>query len=97
MFGRPAPPDARLAWPWALFIWLAEWPERDEPPAWEASDDPSVLSACVLGATRYRMTTEPGRQLIELKLTATRVDDGSVVWEHSFGSFTPKAAPRLRP
>lgn len=76
---------------------LTAWPQRADTPAWEASDDPLVLSACVIGATRYRAKTTPGGGLAELKIIASRANDDSVVWERSLGNFAPRPAPRLRP
>jgi hypothetical protein len=76
---------------------LAQWPERPDPPQWEASDDPSVLASCVLGGTRYQVASTPGGKLNELRLSATRASDNRVIWERQLGAFAPRPAPRLRP
>jgi hypothetical protein len=76
---------------------LAEWPEREEPAQWEASDDTSVLSGCVLGAARYRVSSAPGQGMNELTLVASRAADDSVIWQRPLGNATPRPAPRLRP
>lgn len=77
---------------------LPDWPAREAGgPQWEASNDPAVLAACVLGGVRYRLSSPPGPGMNALYLAALRAADESVIWVRQLGALPARPAPRLRP